>query len=918
MTPELLETTASNLIRSLSIGLQGPNGLGSFSPSVYDTAWLSMVARNGDFIFPQCFQYLLDTQKEDGSWQSYATPLDGILNTMIGLVALLTKSKSLQVPDLTLISRASRAEAALREMVQDWEISSCDQVGFEIIVPALLRLLEAQGIKIEFPGRDVLLKMAACKMSKLKPLLSGNTPSTLLHSLESFAGILDYSAAKHHRSTYGAMLASPASTAAYLMYAPEWDDKAEQYLRSVVESGTVAGEKSGGVPSAFPTSIFEITWTVCSLLDSGYTIQDLGEEALSSLADDLERQFLAEGSLAGFAPECVPDADDTAMTISTLGRLGRTVSVDRMFSEFECPTHFRTYRGERNASFSPNCNVLLCLLQRRDSFENTSQIVKCAQYLADCWYTNATKDKWNVSAHYTMMLLSKALTLFLSRWESDLLNNSKIPPLLVQQQIPVILLDMALRTLDGQADDGSWDHKHEVTAYAMLTLSSLLRLPWLSSQAPEILARLVKGQEYLHRRRADWTQGAYLWIEKVAYSSSNLSLAYCLSAIKISPTKICPLGPKTSGLLSLSPKRLADFTSFFSRLPPFASHPAYKIPIQLLQASLFVPELAHHRHDIFSRKNVSEDKYLQYIPFTWIASSDGGRKLDLKTQWEMMKFSLLMYQIDEFMESVVGGEAMVEDLESATKTLKNSNGTMTPVSPNAGTHSPSRLTPLSSPPTSNPHNEILTTLQTFKSHILTSSSLLRSPPWLPLWLRQELSTFLLSHISQLEASRSHSPSPTKPQPSTYTTFLHLTSAPSTSCPFSFPYYLSLLPSPQTTPLASGLPRYLAQSLISHLANMCRQHNDIGSLARDRDEGNLNSVDFAEVGGKGELLRMAEYERMCLEGAFAELGRVVGYGKGGIGEEVMRKLRVFVDVTDLYGHIYLARDIGVTVKGQGQS
>jgi hypothetical protein len=34
----------------------------------------------------------------------------------------------------------------------------------------------------------------------------------------------------------------------------------------------------------------------------------------------------------------------------------------------------------------------------------------------------------------------------------------------------------------------------------------------------------------------------------------------------------------------------------------------------------------------------------------------------------------------------------------------------------------------------------------------------------------------------------------------------------------------------------------------HLAVMCRQYNDYGSLVRDAEEGNLNSIDFAEFCG----------------------------------------------------------------------
>lgn len=53
-------------------------------------------------------------------------------------------------------------------------------------------------------------------------------------------------------------MASPASTAAYLMNATPWDEEAEMYLRKAVKDGP--GKGNGAVPSAFPTPIFEISW----------------------------------------------------------------------------------------------------------------------------------------------------------------------------------------------------------------------------------------------------------------------------------------------------------------------------------------------------------------------------------------------------------------------------------------------------------------------------------------------------------------------------------------------------------------------------------------------------------------------------------------------------------------------------------
>src|SRR4051812_26439273 len=80
-----------------AMAAQCTEGLGSMSPSVYDTAWVSM-ARNPavGWLFPECFDWVLQLQLPSGAWQSYATPLDGILNTGAALLALKKHLDSLQ------------------------------------------------------------------------------------------------------------------------------------------------------------------------------------------------------------------------------------------------------------------------------------------------------------------------------------------------------------------------------------------------------------------------------------------------------------------------------------------------------------------------------------------------------------------------------------------------------------------------------------------------------------------------------------------------------------------------------------------------------------------------------------------------------------------------------------------------------
>jgi hypothetical protein len=133
-------------------------------------------------------------------------------------------------------------------------------------------------------------------------------------------------------------------------------------------------------------------------------------------------------------------------------------------------------------------------------------------------------------------------------------------------------------------------------------------------------------------------------------------------------------------------------------------------------------------------------------------------------------------------------------------------------------------------------------------------------------------------------------------------------------------------------------------------------NDLGSIARDAAEGNLNSVNFPEFGCVGpitnaasangfedshkndakaptacllahdaameglprkkyELFRLAEYERACLDEAQRRLeGEMLQTGP--MHKATKAKLavwRLFCDVTDLHGQIYVVRDIASRIK-----
>ena len=259
---------ATSLVTSLAKQHISEDGSSSFSSVAYDTAWVSMVQKEDmgvkRWLFPDCFQYLLDSQGPDGGWHAgtLVDDTDIIINSMAALLVFkkyTADPSNCKIPD-DMALRINRAKALVQSKLESWDVENSEHVGFEILVPTLLRLLEAEGICFHLPGLQVLMALNAKKLGKFDPhVLYDLTKSTLLHSLEAFIGKIDFDGLSHHKVS-GSMMCSPASTAAYLMNSSCWDEEAEQYLSRVVSHG--CKNKEGGVPSAFPTPIFELTW-VC-------------------------------------------------------------------------------------------------------------------------------------------------------------------------------------------------------------------------------------------------------------------------------------------------------------------------------------------------------------------------------------------------------------------------------------------------------------------------------------------------------------------------------------------------------------------------------------------------------------------------------------------------------------------------------
>ena len=610
-------------------------------------------------------------------------------------------------------------------------------------------------------------------------------------------------------------------------------------------------------------------------------------------------------------------------------------------------------------------------------------------------YLTNSKLVQNISSQYSAMLASQVLMRLLRVRCSGKLRG--LPENFFQDQIPIILFQILMRTLQARESTGSWNGGSiEISAYAVLTLVYLWPLPWATCVREKVEAAIVSGRLFLSQTLDTAIQPESIWIEKVLYGSGVLCEAHLLAALK-APIVNEPWGEAVLELTSITTTSVDKFLQFFSRLPLFAQEPRWRLRASLTEGFLFLPQLKRRSREIFLRTDMAEDKYLEYIPLTWTTVNNLKQNpLSASDLHEMMVLSMLNYQVDEYMEAVVGKyykdrlpqvrhvilelcrepeeiangfdirslkrkrssldeEALRKEnrlIGADNNSILNGNSHGQSSAPTAKPNAPELSNEAAATPSSMsfPLATLHHRLSLFTAHILSHPSVLTAPSISQSILRQELQIFLLAQVTHISdnlrlSQESLSTSSTSAGPSNHVTttipfhrastsyyrWVHTTSADHTSCPYSFAFFVCLT----RIAFPDLQAKYIAQDLASRLAVMCRQYNDYGSIARDRIEENLNSVNFPEFhaesrgmragnegegkgagmdegkgknGGEGEeerrkeaLFNIAEYEREGIMRAQQALEKRVEM-------RVIRLMDLFVGVTDLYGQIYVARDI----------
>ena len=558
----------------------------------------------------------------------------------------------------------------------------------------------------------------------------------------------------------------------------------------------------------------------------------------------------------------------------------------------------------------------------------------------------------NVSPQYSMMLLAEVLTHLLELHDK---GSLQLPSSLIQTRLPLVLIQITNRTLFNQSHAGSWGEPESIesTAYGILTLAAVLSVPLVSLVRDQIEDAIRKGQQFLTQHQDGEMFHEYLWIEKVTYGSEILRESYRLAALN-PQQRSHTWSSQISDLVLIPEQSMSKSSRLFSALSLFREQPIWSLRASLIEGYTFLPMLKSRGTDILPKQENANNEYLDLIPCTWvIVNNRKSLFMPAKILWDMMLLTIGNFRVDEYMENVLAkcglgflelAKSMISSfcipgLNDGARTLRTLPEDSTRLR-NSGANGREAAGVY--------HSEIASfesTICHYIEEMLDYASIQNASIVDRTHFFNELQTFLLSHITQIEdnirfSAQDSMHSSTKDiftsARTSYYTWVHTTGGDSVSCPMSFAFFTCILGAfcsrkgNAENCFFSAHRRYLASDLCARLAVMSRMYNDIGSVARDRAEKNVNSVNFAafhtscndghETASEvvpeaqdwtqpiNDLLVLARYEREMADSVGDRL--LSDLRSTGLRKDLCKAdgIDLFMGVTALYADLYVARDL----------
>ena len=552
-----------------------------------------------------------------------------------------------------------------------------------------------------------------------------------------------------------------------------------------------------------------------------------------------------------------------------------------------------------------------------------------------------------------MMLGAEALVHMLHLCDKGIL---RLPDTLLRDRLPVVLIQMANRTLLTQADTGSWNASvsPEATAYGVLTLKALSPLPWVVSISKQVDSAIQAGQQRLAQTKDDWNNPEHLWIEKITYGSRRLAEAYCLAAMQPSISRYV-WSEQIYELMQFSEKLVSRTSTIISSIKPYQDQPIWKLDASVIEGKAFLPQLKSTRREVLPGQKNAKNEYLDLIPYTWVlVNNHKGLFLPASLLWDMMVITIGNFRVDEYMESVVAkisqdNREQIRQVISALCSYEETDSSQpsTICQQNSAVVSDTRDKIMKFSAVANTWDNIgpEAAIKCYVGAMIDYPQIQSASLTDKKYLRSQLRDFLHSHIDQIEDNARFTlegPGPPSgiailtPPRTSYHTWAHTVGASSVSCPFSFAFLscilganTSLITKPRDC-FQTIFEKYVARDLCGHLSVMSRIYNDYGSFERDQLESNINSVNFPEFHyshnvSHGQVEREIDITewKTQLKADLLALAQYDREGVAWVGSKLLNSLRstgvyrdrtkadgveLFIGVTELYADLYVKKDL----------
>ena len=470
-------------------------GKGEMAGTAYDTAWVASVPdpeQPDRPAFPQALEWLRLHQNSDGSWGSEVEYYhDHVLSTLIACIVLAEWH-----PDEWAEYQVSAGLKAIWQKIVGLKRDPSITVGFELILPTMLRRAESLGFQLPYACFNGYRSLRSNKLALIPPNLVYSRYVTSTFSLEFLGDEVSTSRLNDNIiEDNGSVACSPSASSFYVRTVG--GARTFRYLKDIV------AHARGAIPALAPIDIYERIWALNNL----YLVRESFPPEVQPHLEALAALWSIKGVSFGRFYS-VPDLDNTTVSFTLLTRCGHQLD-PIAFTPFERENHFVCYQYEQDPSPSLHVHLVEALSLVGPSKDRDRMLNKALQFLdRSRVYETFWFDKWHSSPYYTTA--------------HAIIGVSRIEPRLIENAITWLI--------QTQRPDGSWGYLEstaEETAYALQAL-----LYYQRHIGPIPGSTIKQGIDYL-TKSAELRQVKYtpLWLSKTLYTPTWIVHSTVLSAL---------------------------------------------------------------------------------------------------------------------------------------------------------------------------------------------------------------------------------------------------------------------------------------------------------------------------------------------------------------------------------------------------